>query len=436
MMNKFWYLVKYGLKKKFKSKSFIISNIVICALLLIITNIDSIISFFGGDFNETTNIYVLDNTSNSFDSLKINYENLKESVGEDIQNINIEKSEKQEEELLKDIEDTKDIVVVLNEDKENYLNAKVVTENYIDTLTYQILVQSINNTKYQKALIDSKIDMEELEKISAPPEIERVILDDSKSTEEENMNTVMSVVFPTVIMPFFMLILLLVQMIGGEINEEKSTRSMEVIISNVSAKVHFFSKLISNNLFVIIQSVLVFLYGFIGFKIRSLSGVGMTSSIASEVGSALDSLKNSGIMDKLYYIIPLTIVLILLSFAAYSLIAAILASMTVNQEDYQHIQSPIIIICLIGYYLAIMASMFDGSILIKVLSYVPLISFLLSPALLVIGQIGIIDVMISIGVLILLIFVLIKYGLKIYKIGILNYSTDKMWKKIFKAAKM
>ena len=312
----------------------------------------------------------------------------------------------------------------------------MVTENYIDTLTYQILVQSINNTKYQKALIDSKIDMEELEKISAPPEIERVILDDSKSTEEENMNTVMSVVFPTVIMPFFMLILLLVQMIGGEINEEKSTRSMEVIISNVSAKVHFFSKLISNNLFVIIQSVLVFLYGFIGFKIRSLSGAGMTSSIASEVGSALDSLKNSGIMDKLYYIIPLTIVLILLSFAAYSLIAAILASMTVNQEDYQHIQSPIIIICLIGYYLAIMASMFDGSILIKVLSYVPLISFLLSPALLVIGQIGIIDVLISIGVLILLIFVLIKYGLKIYKIGILNYSTDKMWKKIFKAAKM
>ena len=77
MMNKFLYLVKYGLKKKFKSKSFIISNIVICALLLIVTNIDSIISFFGGDFNETTNIYVLDNTSNSFDSLKINYENLK-----------------------------------------------------------------------------------------------------------------------------------------------------------------------------------------------------------------------------------------------------------------------------------------------------------------------------------------------------------------------
>ena len=94
------------------------------------------------------------------------------------------------------------------------------------------------------------------------------------------------------------------------------------------------------------------------------------------------------------------------------------------------------IICFISYYLAVMSSMFNGSIFIRLLSYVPLISCLLSPALLAIGQITIIDVLISITTLGLLIFVLVKYGLKIYKIGILNYSTDKMWSKIFKAAKM
>ena len=126
----------------------------------------------------------------------------------------------------------------------------------------------------------------------------------------------------------------------------------------------------------------------------------------------------------------------ILSFVAYSLIAGILASMTVNTEDYQHIQAPIMIICFIGYYLAIMAGMFNGSVIIRIISYVPLISCLLSPALLVIGQIGIIDILISVSLLILLIIVLSKYGLKIYKIGILNYSTDKMWSKIFKAAKM
>ena len=126
----------------------------------------------------------------------------------------------------------------------------------------------------------------------------------------------------------------------------------------------------------------------------------------------------------------------ILSFVAYSLLAGIFASMTVNPEDYQHIQTPIMLICFVSYYLSVMAGMFNGSIFIRILSYVPLISCLLSPALLVIGQIGIIDVIISIVMLLLFIGVFVKYGLKIYKIGILNYSTDKMWSKIFKAAKM
>ena len=167
-----------------------------------------------------------------------------------------------------------------------------------------------------------------------------------------------------------------------------------------------------------------------------LVGTGINNDFTQEISNALSSLSTSGLLDKLYYIIPVTIVLMILSFIAYSLIAGILASMTVNTEDFQHIQTPVMIICFVGYYLAVMSSMFNGSLFIRILSYVPLISCLLSPALLVIGQITIIDVMISLGALLLLIGLLSKYGLKIYKIGILNYSTDKMWSKIFKAAKM
>jgi ABC-type Na+ efflux pump permease subunit len=80
--------------------------------------------------------------------------------------------------------------------------------------------------------------------------------------------------------------------------------------------------------------------------------------------------------------------------------------------------------------------MFNGSIFIRVLSYIPLVSSLLSPALLVIGEVGVIDVIISLSMLLLFIYVLVKYGLRIYKIGILNYSQDKMWTKILKASKV
>ena len=435
MIKKFLYLTKYGLKKKIKSKSFIISNIVLFVLIIGLLNIDSIISFFGGDFTKETNVYVVDNTNESFELLEKNYKNIN-SIIEGNNNIKMINSDSNLEKLKDEIKGTTDIIIDLKNDDQNYIRASIITENYIDPMIYQVLVQTINVSKQEIALKNSSIDVEELNKISKNVDIERLILDESKNTEEENMNTVMSIVFPTLIFPFCMLIILLVQLIGGEINEEKTTRSMEVIISNVPAKVHFFSKLLSNNLFIIMQAILMFSYGALGLFIRNTMGVGINSDISNEINNALTSLSNSGIIDKLYYIIPITIILMILSFVAYSLIAGILASMTVNTEDFQHIQTPIMIICFISYYLSIMAGMFNGSIFIKILSYIPLISCLLSPALLVIGQIGIIDVLISLLLLVLLIFILSKYGLKIYKIGILNYSTDKMWSKIFKAAKM
>lgn len=431
MINKFMFLVTYGLKKKLKSKAFIISNIVLFVLLIAVTNIDTIINFFGGDFNDNFTIYVLDNV-NGFDIFKENFEIINGDVDEE-ERIKIVNATQGRKELEEQIEDTTDVIVELLPSLEYYLDASIITDSYMETVTYQSIVQSINNTKYSIALSNSNIDEEELIRIESPVNIERVIMDEDKNKEEENMNMIMSVVFPTLILPFFMLIILLVQMIGSEINEEKSTRSMEVIISNVSAKTHFFSKLLANNLFIIFQGLLLLLYGGLGLFIRNL--VPGSTSLTESLGSILAIANMPSLIDKLFYMIPITLILMILSFIAYSLIAGILASMTVNAEDFQQIQTPIMIILLIGYYLSVMSGMFNGSLLIKILSYVPLISCLLAPALLFVGQIGFIDVLISIAVLIIFILILTKYGLRIYKIGILNYSTDKLWTRIFKAVR-
>ena len=424
MIKKFMFLTKYGLKKRIKSKSFIIANIVLLILIIGLLNIDGIIKYFGGEFNEIINVFVIDNTNESFELFEKNFEinnliednNLK--INEYHGNINI---------LKEKIKGKKDIIIVLNNDLNNYLDAKVISDGYIENLNYQYIVQSINSTKHTLALRKSNIDISELEKITKQVNVERIILDEEKTTDKETINMIMSFVFPTLILPIFMLIVLLVQFIGSEINEEKTTRSMEVIISNVPAKIHFYSKIASNNIFIILQTIMLLSYAVIGFSICSnASSIGVT-----DFNEILSLITETGFINQLIYIIPLTLLLMILSFIAYSLISGILASITVNQEDYQQVQTPIVLICVIGYYLSIMASSFEGSIFIKILSYVPLISCLLSPALLVIGQIGIMDIVISIIILFVFVLFVAKYGLKIYKVGILNYSTDKIWKKVF-----
>ena len=128
-------------------------------------------------------------------------------------------------------------------------------------------------------------------------------------------------------------------------------------------------------------------------------------------------------------------IMIILTFVAYSLLAGILASMTTNLEDYQQLQTPIVVISLVGYYLSVMAGIFKGSLFIRIMSYIPFISSMLAPTLYVIGEITIFDLIGSIVLLIGTIYLLIKYGLRIYKAGILNYSGTGLWKKMFKAMK-
>ena len=99
------------------------------------------------------------------------------------------------------------------------------------------------------AISKSNISPEEINNIYSNIDVERIIIDDTKTSKDESMEVVMTSVFPLVILPFFMLIVFLVQMIGSEINDEKATRGMEIIISSVSPTKHFFSKIIATNLF-------------------------------------------------------------------------------------------------------------------------------------------------------------------------------------------
>lgn len=438
MKSKLNFLTQTSLNRKIKTKWFAVVNIILAIAIVGVINIDSIIVFFGGDFSEKQEIYVVDNTNISFDIFKEALDSASFSLnGSEESGYDITLYTKDVSSAEAEIEENKDLwVIIFEEDSANYLKAKVISDGYIDTMDYQALSSAIMTTKTALAISKSDISQEELASIYAPIEIERVILDENKKTEEESESMIMTLVFPVVILPFFILTIFLVQMIGAEVNDEKATRGMEIIISNVSPTTHFFSKVLAGNIFVLLQGFLLFVYAFIGIIIKNLiGGSGLTGGVGSYVGSLWDTIVNSGMGDKLVYIIPLTLILMVLTFVAYSLLAGVLASMTINIEDFQQLQTPIMMLTLIGYYLAIMSSMFNGSLLIRIVSYIPFISAILSPSLLVLGQIGIIDVVISIILTIGAIYLLIKYGLRIYKVGILNYSSKGLWKKMFKAIK-
>lgn len=420
MTRKFFYLMKLSFNKKLKSKWFIAVNIILALSLFALFNLNSIITFFGGEFDKPLKVLVYDKTNISYPYLKNNIDSLTSEL-EDKKLV--VKSVSNENKKIKDDE----ILISLNLD-DNLLKAKVISDKKIDSSVYQVIYQGLNATKQQVLMERLNLDTNTLALLSTNIDIKRVVLSDKKS-QDENMSLVMSTVFPSLILPFFMLIIFLVQMVGGEICEEKTTKSMEIIISNVSPKVHLLAKIVANNLFVLLQALLLFIYGLIAFFISSRNG---SLNIPSEITSIWDSLSASGLINDIVSLLPFLLVLIILSFLAYSLLAGILASMTTNIEDFQQLQTPIVFILLAGYYLAIMAGMFQGSVFLKIAGYIPLISCLLAPTLYIMGEISILDILIAIILLIGLLYLLIKYGMKVYKVGILNYSNEKVWTRFIK----
>lgn len=422
-----------SLDKKIKTKWFIVANVIFFIALAGLVNIDNVVKFFGGDFEETTHIMVLDEVG-VYDTFSATYKNASKYI-ENLSNTKIEKYTKTKKDGEKEVEEDNDkILLVLDKDKNNYLKVDLISYNGVDALTETAITSTLNEVKGSLVLDKYNVSPKLLEELNTKVDVNKVRLD--KKDTDKYTEQITGVVFPLIILPFFMLSMFLVGMIGAEVNEEKTSKSMEIIISNVSPKIHFFSKVIAGNLFVLIQGALLVFYALVGLVIRMLiSGPNLLSTIPSEAKEMVNVITQSGIMSKIGIILPTTLILMILTFIGYSLLAGILASMTTNQEDYQQLQTPIVIISLVGYYMSMMASVFEGSIFIKVASYVPFISALLSPVLLFLGQITYIDVLISLGLMILVIWLLIKYGLRIYKVGILNYSSSNLWKKMFKAVK-
>lgn len=428
-MNKLGFLTKYSLGKKIKSKWFIVVNIIILLVISALINMDSIIKLFGGDFNNNEEILVIDNIGvlETFkDIYAINNEYLKSET-----KYSIEEYKEGYDNAIEEIKDTDKILIVIDKDETNYITSKLITNSSMDTITYTIISNTLDSVKREEVLKSYNITKEMYEKIESKVEVERIILD----SENKDDNMLTNLVVTIITMPFFFLTVYLVQMIGAEINEEKSTKSMEIIISNVSAKTHFISKIISSNVFVLIQGALLIIYCIIGIIIRYFVSGSIINSLPVELTTLGSTLSSSGIMDNIKIALPLMLLLLIITLFAYSIVSGVLASVTTNMEDYQQIQTPIVLILLAGFYLSSLASIFKGSIFIKVASYLPFISSLLAPTMYTLGEFSLFDMLISILLMVVTILLLMKYGFRIYKVGILNYSDNNLWKKIFKSMK-
>ena len=437
MKSKRNYIIKMSLKKKIKSKWFLGINIFIFIIMLLTININTIINMFGGDYKEEKVIEIIDNVG-VYDKVQ---KNIADYSKYNTSSIRVENYDGNEDDLRKYIKGKNNVFgLVIDYDYDNYIKASLIGKNEVSNSIVSAVSNSLNRIRYDMAMSNLGLSQNVINQLNASVKIDNIILlskdINKKSNGQNSTNDIVGVVAVIVFtMPFFFIITTLVQMIGAEINEEKSTKAMEVIIGNVSPKENLIAKIVSCTTFTILQILLLVMYAFIGITIRNKTGIRIDTESNRILNDIIKSMIDPNIVSAMVKILPLLIISLVFTLVTYAILAGVLASMTTNIDDFQQLQTPIMLTISIGFYLSILASIFEGAKLIKFMSYIPLVSFMLSPSLYMLNQVSIISVIVSVIVQILFTFWVYKYGLKVYKVGILNYSGDHLWKKIFGAIK-
>lgn len=428
-MHKLWFLITYTLKKRIKSKAFIISNIIVALLIILICNIPSIIKAFSSDENAYPVIYLYDNTQAKKASSYILQHNDSQATGIEFETRNNYSSS--EEFILSNLESAMALCVLT--DFENTFRAQIIA--YDIAITNQITLENLLNKAKTDIFLETA-DEELKENINdylAPVNVDFQI----KATDESSiLRSILGIAGIVFMLPVFCMLIMLMQYVGADIIEEKASRSIEIIISNVKPTVHFSSKIIGAILFLIIQISLMAIYGGIGIGILALTG-----SLTGGGGSMIDINQISSIIEisptiinsllgKLDDLIIVGLIFIILGFLLYLLLIAITAAMSSSQEDFQQFQTPLMLVILVGFYVSIFGVQFEGSGFIKVMGYIPFFSPLVAPCLFLTGEFTIANTVVSAIILLAFVLLVIYFGIPLYKSSILSFSQEKFFKRV------
>ncbi|MFJ7755229.1 ABC transporter permease [Peribacillus muralis] len=412
-MNKFWIVLSHTYLSKLKTKSFIISTIIMMALILVLSNISNLIDTFGDD--ETQKVAVIDQTE---DRLFDPYKNAVKGVNEDLSIISAQ-SEKEAEKLV----NADEIVGYLLVEKDDRLGFRgTYKANQIsDSKVSNDLLLALTQLKGQITADDLKLTDQQISQLNTPPAFETIALQENAKTEED-LDQARGLVYVLLFVIYFG-VLMYATMIAMEVATEKTSRVMEILISSVPPVTQMFAKIMGIALLSLTQMILFFGVGYLSIK-QNLAT--MDEGFFSFFGFG-----NTKISTIIY-----AIIFALLGYLLYATLAACLGSVVSKIEDVQQMISPMTMLVVIAFLIAMFGLGNPSASYITVTSFIPFFT-----PMIMFLRVGMLDVpfweiALSIAMMIITIVLLGIIGAKIYRGGVLMYGSSKSLKSIKNALQL
>ena len=416
MKSKFWNYVLYNYLRKVKSKAFIGFNIFLIVVGLIVSQLGSIVKFFNETFDYSETIVIVDKTNQIYSRFEQDFNNLLPDV--------ILKQSTEAEETLKQKVTDGDISAyfMISYNNQHLLQATYVAKDFSNNSFYTIGEQVLSSYNKEMAMQSAGLTQEQMNLLTQNFSMEKISLDESAQTAEESMGN-LAIAYISIILIFFFSYLYSVYA-GQEIMEEKTSRVMEIIITSISPMKQLYGKIVYNSLYAITQLTI-----FIALCLISIQYMfkNLPADIMDEV-SMMISPEQARIF---IYIVIFAIV----AYLVYLVSTLILSSIISSVEEYQIAISPIMIIGMFSFYIGIFGMSSPEAPFIKIMSMIPFISPYIMPLRVATMTVSPPMIWLSIALNIVVIVVILTFGARVYKNGVLNYSGDSVIKKFIQATK-
>lgn len=410
-MNSFWIILLHTYWTKVKTKSFIFTTVITLLLILGLTNLQSIIQVFNDD--DIDKIAVIDNTKELYSSVAA----MSETLNEDIV---LEDYVDGEAEAKQKVEDgTYQGLLILDYDKENLPQGSFYSMDITDSSTATGIETLVQAVKSQLAAAQLNLNSEQLEKLNEPVEFEHIALEQNAKSEEE-LNQARGLVYVLLFLIYFAVILY-ANMIAMEVATEKSSRVMEILISSVSPIKHMFAKILGIGLVSITQLVVLLVVGY--FSVTN-----------NEDMSTLDGfLGFSGIPAAT---IIYAVLFFVLGYFLYATLAAFLGSLVSRIEDVQQMITPMTLVVVAGFMIAMFGLGNPDTTFITITSYIPFFTPMLMFMRAGMLSLPVWEPILGMLILAVSIILLAVFGGRVYKGGVLMYGKSNSFKDIKKALQL
>lgn len=403
-MRNLFTVMKFTMREMVRKKSFIISTIIILALIVIGFSLPKILSTIQEEKGNKK--ILISDESNVFEGSLESLKNMNLPY-----DITINKTSY--DDIKKKIENEEIKTAIIIEKENEQVKLKYVVQNLRwENEVPQDLFGAINSIYSNLQITKLGITPEQLQAIT--PNFETSVEQTQESEVEfQNVFVMMAVSFS-----LSMAIILFTVQVSQSITTEKTSKIMETLVTSTSPRTIVLGKTIGIGLIGLMQVILFITTAIICANVF----------LDPELISMLLNVSN---------ITPgfilITLVYFVLGYFAYALLYALTGSLVTKPEDIQSANTPVSMIAMIGFYLGYFSISIDPtSSVASFAGMFPISSAFCMPARIMMGLATPQDIAISIVLLIVMVAIISKIAISVYSNAILNYGSKMSIKEALK----